>query len=287
MIRPEGEDVMTDIVSSDRLTSGRLTAASIVGGVRRDGFAAVPGVFSSDQCRVYCDIFEQAVARQIKAGGYFGSCTTQVLYNYFLHDPQLYDLFAHPLMDEVLTESIDKDYVLISPSARNPRIRTDLPAGKKTSGEGWHVDSRVAFPETGELYRPSLSFYSVVALEPFRAGNSATRYVPGSHLRYQRPPNRDAELDHKIWEAEPGTVIFFDAALWHRAGAPSEISRWSVFNMYGPWFMKPYFRFAENMSRDQLAALPQRVQKLLHLHSTPPANEALRTGTLTQHPVFD
>lgn len=278
---------MTDIVSSEHLPSGRATATSIVGSVRRDGFAAVPGVFTSDQCRSYCDILEQAVARQIEAGGYFGSCTTQVLYNYFLHDSKLYDLFAHPLMDEVLTELIDKDYVLISPSARNPHIRADLPEGKKTSGEGWHVDSRVASPKTGELYRPSLSYYSVVALEPFRAGNSATRYVPGSHLRYQRPPSRDAELDHMVWEAEPGTVIFFDSALWHRAGAATNSSRWSVFNMYGPWFMKPYFRFSENMNRCQLAALPPKVQKLVHLQSTPPVNDAVRTGTLTDNPVFD
>ena len=50
--------------------------------------------------------------------------------------------------------------------------------GKKTSGEGWHVDSRVADPQTGALYRPSMSYYAVVALQPFRRNNSATRYVP-------------------------------------------------------------------------------------------------------------
>jgi hypothetical protein len=278
---------MSGTATALRQPSLDAQAGDIISAVRSEGFAAVPGVFSPEECRTYCDIFERAVANQIAAGGYFGSRSTQVLYNYFLHDPRLYDLFAHPLMNEVLSGLIDKDYVLISPSARNPRIREDLPEGRKTSGEGWHVDSRVAVPETGELYRPSLSYYSVVALEPFRSGNSATRYVPKSHLRYQRPPSRDAEMDHLIWEAEAGTVIFFDSALWHRAGAATETSRWSVFNMYGPWFMKPYFRFAENMTRDQLVALPPLVQKLLHLNSTPPKNEAMRTGTLTAEAVFD
>ncbi|GGE40324.1 hypothetical protein GCM10007276_17060 [Agaricicola taiwanensis] len=265
----------------------RFDSEAIVAEVRREGFAAVSGVFSVEQCRDYCEILEKAVSKQMASGGYFGSRTTQVLYNYFLHDEKLFDLFAHPLMDEVMAALIDKDYVLVSPSARNPHIRSDLPEGKKTSGEGWHVDSRVANVATGTLYQPSMSFYSVVALEPFRAGNSATRYVPKSHLRYQRPPSRDAEMDHLIWEADAGTVIFFDSALWHRAGAATNDSRWSVFNMYGPWFMKPYFRFAENMTREQLTALPPKVQKLLHLNSTPPANEGKRTGTLTTEPVFD
>lgn len=278
---------MTDPALAHVTTSVSSKAATIVEEVSREGFAAVPGVFSPEQCREYCDIFEAAVSKQIATGGYFGSRTTQVLYNYFLHDERLCELFAHPLMDEVMSALIDKDHVLISPSARNPHIRPDLPEGKKTSGEGWHVDSRVANVATGELYRPSMSFYSVVALEPFRAGNSATRYVPKSHLRYQRPPSRDAEMEHLIWEAEAGTVIFFDSAIWHRAGAATEDSRWSVFNMYGPWFMKPYFRFAENMTREQLLNLPPKVQRLLHLNSMPPVNETKRTGTLTGEPQFD
>lgn len=278
---------MTEAETLERAAADAGRAAGIVAQVREEGFAAVPGVFSPDECRMYCDIFEHAVARQIETGGYFGSRTTQVLYNYFLHDPRLYELFAHPLMDAVISALIDKDYVLISPGARNPRIKPDLPEGRKTSGEGWHVDSRVAVPETGALFRPSMSYYSVVALEPFLSGNSATRYVPKSHLRYQRPPDRNAEIDHKIWEAEAGTVLFFDSALWHRTGTPTEISRWSVFNMYGPWFMKPYFRFAETMSRAELEVLPPKVQKLLHLNSTPPRNEATRTATLTAEPMFD
>ena len=60
-------------------------------------------------------------------GGYFGSRKTQVIYNYFAHDERLYQLFAHDLINAVITELIDKDFVLISPSARNPRQDPDLP----------------------------------------------------------------------------------------------------------------------------------------------------------------
>lgn len=261
--------------------------AEILQTVREIGVCVVPGVLSDEQCKRHVQTLEKAVRDQVGAGSYFGSNQTQVLYNYFVHGEALYDLFAHPLIDEVMTQLIDKDYVLVSPSARNPFMRGDLPAGRAVSGEGWHVDSRVANAATGELIRPSLSYYAVFALEPFTEKNSATKYIPGSHRRYQRPPNRNADISHSVLTCPAGSMIVFDSALWHRTGTPTPISRWSVFNMYGPWYMKPYFRFAENFTQAQLEAMPPRVQKLLHLLSTPPVDPNVRTGTVTSSPVFE
>ncbi len=281
------EEMTVDNTAPSFRTPSSQSVDGIVGAVHENGFAVVNGVFTPAECQSYCALLEDVLSRLIADGRYFGSRTTQVIYNYFVHDTRLCDLVAHPLMEAVVGSLIDKDFVLISPSARNPRIRDDFPEGKKASGEGWHIDSRVAVPATGELYRPSMSYYSVVALEPFNLGNSATRYVPKSHLRYRKPPSRDAEMDHEVWVAPAGSVIFFDSALWHRAGSPTAVSRWSIFNMYGPWFMKPYFRFADNMPRAELMALPRNVQRMLHLMSTPPKNEILRTSTVTQEPAFD
>lgn len=258
----------------------------VVNDVRRNGFAVVRDVFTENQCAEYCQILERALTERVEEGKYFGARNTQVIYNYFLHDPRLYELFAHPLMESVISRLIDKDFVLISPSARNPCIRPELPEGKPPSGEGWHTDGRVACVETGELYQPSLAYYSVVALEPFMARNSATRYVPGSHLYYKRPADREGDYDHEVWEAPAGSVIFFDSAIWHRAGAPTDISRWSIFNMYGPWFMKPYFQFRDKYSEAELCELPRNVQRMLHLMSTPPKDDTHRTSTVTHEPFF-
>ena len=201
------------------------SADDVVRAVRADGLCVVPGLFSAAECRDYCAILEQVVRGLVAKGEYFGSSRTQVIYNYFFHDERLYPLFTHLLIDAVMTQLIDKDYVLISPGARNPRIVGDLPAGKATSGEGWHVDSRVADTRTGALFKPSLSYYAAIALEPFKRGNSATNYLPRSHLLYKKPADRNAELDYEVMEASAGSIVFFDSALWHRTGVPSEISR--------------------------------------------------------------
>lgn len=261
--------------------------SGIVDAVRRDGICLVPAVFSAAECKGYCGILEDTLRGLSDRGEYCGSSMTQVIYNYFIHDARLYPLFAHPLMDAVMQRLIDKDYVLISPSARNPRLLESIPADRITSGDGWHVDSRVADPATGALYRPSFSYYSVVALEPFRKENSATHYLPRSHLRYQRPPDRNAAYEYDVMEADAGSVVFFDSALWHRTGLPTPTSRWSIFNMYGPWFLKPYFRFSENLDRPTMEKMPPTVQRLLHLFSTPPRDSNARINTVTKTPVFD
>src|SRR5258708_3587676 len=103
---------------------------------------------------------------------------------------------------------IDEDFVLISPSARNPRIRDDFPEGQKPSGVGWHVDSRVWNRLDGSLYHPSMNFYAAVALEDFTPMNSATHYVPRSHLRYKKPLDRNATLDHETLTAPAGSIVF-------------------------------------------------------------------------------
>ena len=78
---------------------------------------------------------------------------------------------------------------------------------------------------------------------------------------------------------EQGTVVIFDTGLWHRAGTPSrKFSRWSIFALYGPWFMKPYYDFPNMFKKN--CKLSKNLKKLLHFNSVPPKNELERTNTL-------
>lgn len=278
---------MISIKGTAPRADARFDVQAIVREIHENGLCCVPDVFGQDACRLYCDVLDKTVAEVAAKGGYFGSRKTQVIYNYFAHDERFYQLFAHDLINSVMTELIDKDFVPISPSARNPRQDPDLPSDGVTSGEGWHVDARVSNPRTGALFRPSFAFYAIVALEPFRRENAATHYLPKSHLEYRKPTDRNGDYPYEVMEADPGSIMFFDSALWHRTGVPTDKSRWSIFNMYGPWFMKPYFRFRENFTADQIARMPPVVKRMLHLHSVPPIDPNTRTQTVTAEPVLD
>ena len=267
---------------TDGKTETQLVAEKVVREVRDVGISFVPEVFSAAETAGFIRILEASLKRRLDAGQYFGSRNQQVMYNFFIGNEELYPLILNPLIDVVMKELIDDDYVLISPSARNPQIRPDLPEGVKTSGAGWHIDSKLC-DKAGNLYKPSMSYYAAIALEAFTDKNAATHYIPGSHLRYAKPMDRNAELKHETINAPAGSLVFFDSAMWHKVGLPTSVSRWSVFNMYGPWFMKPYFLFEANYDAAMAEKVPAEIKKLLHFTSTPPVNEhGGRTSTVVK-----
>lgn len=254
---------------------------SVTEDVRQNGFSVVPDVFSPSECNKYKEKLEAVLERRLKSGRYAGSDSYQVLYHYFSDDFDLMNLVSHPDILAVMKRLIDQDFVLISPSARNPRLHDDMKQSAATSGLGWHIDARLA-GDGVTAFKPSLNFYAVIMLNDFTPENGATYVLPGSHSRYLRPASRDGddlismgamtEESIKLMTGKAGSVAFFDAAIWHAVGPFSTNSRWGVFNMYGPWFMKPYFDFPQMFDGEKVADMTPVQRQLLHLESQPPLN---------------
>lgn len=240
---------------------------AIVDELKSEGVVILKDVLSPEECNHYRAKLDRQLEERRASGSYCGNETNQVLDNYFMTDPELLDLLYQDVTDQVMRRMIDDDYVLISPSARNRRLMANADFGKKTSGVGWHTDSRFI---GGKGIQPSLCYMTILCVDEFGKDNGATHYLPASHLRYQRPPDRDAEFDFEYILVPRGGMVIFDTALWHRVGDPTTQSRWGVFNTYGPWFMKPYHRFNEMFSPEQLAGFPPIIRQLLHVDSQPP-----------------
>lgn len=240
---------------------------ALVATLKADGLVVLNDVLPQGECSEYRERLDRQLEARIAAGSYCGNETNQVLDNYFLTDTGLLDLLYQDVTDRVMRRVIDDDYVLISPSARNRRTMGDRSFGKKTSGVGWHTDARYV---GGEGIKPSLCYMSILCVDEFTRANGATHYIPRSHLRYQRPTDRDALLDFEYMLVPRGGMVILDTALWHRVGEPTSGSRWGVFNTYGPWFVKPYHRFHEMFPREQSDRFPPIIRQLLHLDSVPP-----------------
>ena len=51
-------------------------------------------------------------------------------------------------------------------------------------------------------------------------------------------------------------MLIFDSGLWHKAGGgTNREDRWSICNYYGPWWMKPYFRFTDILGTRRMKKL--------------------------------
>ena len=132
---------------------------TVITEVKKNGYSVLPNVYNKNFCKKTINKLENILNRLKKKRKYFGSNENQVIYNYFYHDIKLIKLTYNKFIDPVMSELIDEDYVLISPSARNPRILENMNNGGKTSGFGWHVDSRVV-KKNNSLIKPSLSWSS-------------------------------------------------------------------------------------------------------------------------------
>jgi ectoine hydroxylase-related dioxygenase (phytanoyl-CoA dioxygenase family) len=78
---------------------------------------------------------------------------------------------------------------------------------------------------------------TIWAIDRFTADNGATEVVVGSHRWGEDHPDDRPDAPFERAEMAPGSVLFFDAALWHRGGAnQSNGTRLCVTNQYcQPW----------------------------------------------------
>ena len=66
-----------------------------------------------------------------------------------------------------------------------------------------------------------------------------------------------------------GVDSSFLTYLAHKAGFESELDRWAIFNMYSPWFVKPYFEYYKIK---KIPKFSNEIKKVLHFNYIPPTD---------------
>ena len=87
---------------------------------------------------------------------------------------------------------------------------------------------------------------------------------------------------HKLITGKRGTMYIIDTGIWHKGGTASNKSRWSLFNYYSPWFVKPYYQYEKMLGEKKSKKISKQIRKLLHYYSTPPINDETRLSTVTR-----
>jgi ectoine hydroxylase-related dioxygenase (phytanoyl-CoA dioxygenase family) len=132
----------------------------------------------------------------------------------------------------------------------------------------WHSDDSFYF-----VPRPHapLGVSSIWALEPFTAVNGATELVVGSHRWGAEHPDDREGLDVVAAEMAPGSVLWFDAALWHRGGAnDSDGTRLCMTLQYCQPWLRPQESQLLIAPPDVARRLPARVRTMLGYSIHPP-----------------
>ena len=235
--------------------------------LKKDGIVFFENYLSEKKCEYFKNKINKILKNKVKLNEYVGNSSYQVIENYFSYSNDFFSLIYSDLINKVMTNLIDKDFVMISSSARNSQINKNIKKEHKTSGIGWHTDTRYI---QNKKITPSLIYTSLITLDDFTSKNGTTKYFPGSNKINVKPQRDQSSKNSKILKAKKGTLVIFDTALWHKAGDARLDSRWGIFTMYAPWFMKPYFQFDKIIEKKKLYSLDPKIRQLLHFDSTPP-----------------
>lgn len=238
--------------------------------LKKDGFTIIENILSKKDCEFFINRSNLLLKKLLKK-----KKTTAIYKNSqrlivpFRYDRNFFRLIYFKTVDKILTELLDKDYVIINHSILNRKILKHKFLDTVRDKPTWHTDSRYL---GGRRLDKGFSYVAFLMLDDFTKKNGSTLYVPRSHL-LRNKPKRNGNYKYKVITGKKGSMLIFDSGLWHKGGSGTNEDRWCICNYYGPWWMKPYYRFTDMLGLEKMKKLNYEVKKLLHYYSTPPKKE--------------
>lgn len=254
-----------------------LQKQAAVDSVRELGFALLPDMLPAaatgelvELCEDLDARFSQHTAGSANADTFHGA-DTKLLFNLHNKDARFRELMFTPgvldIAGTLLRQGSYRDSEPFQIALSQARGLFGVHPAQQL-----HIDSNL--PGAGHI----LVLQAMWVLSPFRRENGATRVVPGSHKRREFAENGRQYDDEIVVEADPGTLVLFDGALWHGSSAKTtDESRWIIVNRYARWFIRPSFDHTQNTPPEVFEELSTEQRELLGFRFAPPRDEFERT----------
>jgi len=192
-----------------------------------------------------------ALAVPLGANAFLGRNTRRI-FNLLARDPVFRAVPVFPGTLSVVERLLDRECLLSSLTAieMNPgETRQPLHCDDGSHG----------LPRPG----PTYGVVAIWALTDFTRENGGTHLVPGSH-RFDRIPRRGDDPETVQVEMPAGSVLFYDASLWHGGGANrSSARRLGIVANYCAGYLRQEECQLLAIPREQVAELPPRLRRLI------------------------
>ena len=221
--------------------------------VRRDGYTVLERVIPVDTVAAMVDTIDR-IEREHGlscARTTFEGLRTLRVNNLLALDEAFWPVPLQPQVLGIAERLLDAELLLHS--------LCTLVTGPGQEAQPVHEDTQLI-----PLPRPHLPIVvnAIWALSDFTERNGATRIVPGSHLR-DHAPDYGRPCDTIAAEMPAGSVMVFDSALWHGAGANlSEARRYALSCAYCAGWLRQQENFQLGIARETAARFPRRLQQL-------------------------
>jgi hypothetical protein len=227
------------------------------------GFVVIPGPVPSDRLSSLVAAYDDVMTRGHGTADHKVGSTTTRLFDLVNAGAPFDPLYVFPPLLDACSRTIGGPFKLTMLLGRTLR--------PNTAAQELHVDLARDDPA-----RPMVGF--ILMLDEFRPDNGATRMVPGSH-RWSGIPEqsmvhrREALPDEVLATGPAGSLIIFDASIWHgHAANSSNAPRRSIQGYFLPRGAHSGFDLPSRMLPDTIARLGPLARWVLALDgdSTPP-----------------
>jgi ectoine hydroxylase-related dioxygenase (phytanoyl-CoA dioxygenase family) len=191
------------------------------------GFAIVEGALDAGACAELDDAVAGLEAGHPLGRNVFEGESSHRLYSLIAQGKAFERLAEHPVAVDVLDRLLRPNWLLSNCQS----IR--LYPGE--TAQPWHTDD--VFYLVPRPHTAPLGISTIWAIDEFTAANGATELLPGSHRWATEHPDDRPDVEPVTAEMPAGSVLIFDAALWHRGGANrTSGNRLCLTNQYcQPW----------------------------------------------------
>jgi ectoine hydroxylase-related dioxygenase (phytanoyl-CoA dioxygenase family) len=197
-------------------------------------------------------ILEEVGAERLKRAGEIG--TLRLLFNY---DRHFFEYLEIPELLQMVDAALGKTAIL---HTQNGFILPSFTAAEQPQvfQNAFHRD----FPRYLNGYVASISV--LFALQPFDERNGATIVVPGTHKSATQPSDEFLSKNAVHARCPAGSMIVFDAMLWHAAGHNvSGADRLGINHQFTRSWIKQQIDYVRAVGEDRLKPLPERSRQLL------------------------
>jgi ectoine hydroxylase-related dioxygenase (phytanoyl-CoA dioxygenase family) len=216
------------------------------------GFTVVPDALAAEEVDCLVGVLDRLVREDLAHPDPRRRADDWMSFNGVLRDDAIADVVTHanilPHIESILGPTCIM-YACVSSS---------MPPNGTNYSRRIHVDSQRVIPG----YPTNIG--ALVALTDFTEENGATRFLPGSFERLDRPTKEEYDRDAEMVFPRAGSVVIFNARTWHTGGTNrTSEPRHALTVNYCRSFMRQHFDFPRMVSPERAAGFSPVLRRVL------------------------
>ena len=216
------------------------------------GFTVVPDALDAAEVAHLIEVLERLVKEDLAHPDPRRRADDWMSFNGALRDDAIASVVTHPNILPLVEAILGSTCIMYA------CVSSSMPPNGTNYSRRIHVDSPRVIPGC------PTNIGALVALTDFTDENGATRFLPGSFERLDRPGEEEYDRDAVTVYPRAGSVVIFNARTWHTGGDnATDRPRHALTVNYCRSFMRQHFDFPRMIPADRAATLSPVLRRVL------------------------